>query len=389
MSSSSRALTLLILVPALALFASLAGRPAAAAERGTIAAPSFHLAALPGLAFESPVWVGAAGDGSSVLYVVEQRGIVWKVAGRTKTRFLDIRSSVLASGEQGLLSIAFAQDFRTSGRMFAYFTRRPAGTGQVRQFLVRSGRVVAGSGRDILGVALNPPTATNHNGGNLWAGPRGLLYLSVGDGGSAGDPNGNAQHLGRLTGKLLRIAPRLGGGYVVPRTNPYDTRRGARREIYALGLRNPWRFSIDAPTGDIWIGDVGQGEREEVDRLPAGRPAGANFGWRRFEGTQVYSAGTRLTPGTPYVRPVREYTHAGGGCSITGGVVYRGPATALRGWYLYADYCLDTVTALQPSTGSTTSVAGASGVVHFGAGINGEVYAASQQTGRLYRVVAN
>jgi glucose/arabinose dehydrogenase len=190
-------------------------------------------------------------------------------------------------------------------------------------------------------------------------------------------------------GKLLRIAPRVPAGYVFPRSNPYYGRRGARREVFALGLRNPWRFSIDAPTGDIWIGDVGQGEHEEVDRLRAGRPAGANFGWRRFEGTSVYDSGTHLTSGTPYVRPVVDYTHsATSGCSITGGVVYRGPVTALRGWYLYTDYCLDQVTAWNPSTGASATGAGASGVVHFGAGMGGNVYAASQQTGRIYRVVA-
>jgi glucose/arabinose dehydrogenase len=386
MSSSSRAITLLVIIPALALFASLAGRPAQAAEPRA-AAPTLHLQAVPGVAFSAPVWVGGAGDGTSALYVVEQDGVVWRVVGRTKTRFLDIRRSVLANGEQGLLSIAFAQDFRTSGRMFAYFIQ-PNGNGLVRQYLVRRGRVVSGSGRDVIRVPLSPPTASNHNGGNLWAGPRGLLYLSVGDGGSAGDPNNNAQNLGRLMGKLLRIAPRLQGGYVVPRSNPYVARRGARHEIYALGLRNPWRWSIDAPTGDIWIGDVGQDEVEEIDRLRGGRPIGANFGWHRMEGNHVYQAGAHLTAGTPYVRPVHQYTHASGGCSITGGVVYRGPVVALRGWYLYTDYCLDDVSAFNPTSGAVVTGTGASGVVHFGAGAGGEVYAASQQTGRIYRVVA-
>jgi glucose/arabinose dehydrogenase len=383
MSSSSRAISLLVIVPALALFASLAGRPAQAAG----ATPTLHLRPVPGIAFSTPVWVGSAGDGTSALYVVEQRGIVWRVVGRTRTRFLDIRRSVLAGGEQGLLSIAFAQDYRTSGRMFAYFIR-PGGSGQVRQYLVRRGRVVNGSGRDVIRVPLSPPAETNHNGGNLWAGPRGLLYLSVGDGGSAGDPNDNSQNLGRLMGKLLRIAPRVRGGYVIPRSNPYYHRRGARREVYALGLRNPWRWSIDGATGDIWIGDVGQGDREEIDRLRGGRPAGANFGWHRMEGNRVYEAGAHLTAGTPYVRPVYEYSHDAGGCSITGGVLYRGPVAALRGWYLFTDYCLDRISAFNPGTGAVVSGAGANGVVHFGAGANGDVYAASQQTGRIYRVVA-
>jgi glucose/arabinose dehydrogenase len=359
-----------------------------AASRGTTAAPSVRLAPLANLSFTSPVWVGGAGDGTSNLYVVEQGGIVWRVAGGRRSVFLDVRRSIMSSGEQGLLSLAFARDFRTSGRIFVYFTAAGTGNGQVRQFLVRDGRVVSGSGRVIIDVPLAPPTATNHNGGNLWPGPGGQLYLSIGDGGAGGDPNNNAQNLGRLMGKLLRIAPKLRGGYLIPNSNPYVGRRGARAEIYALGLRNPWRFSIDGATGDIWIGDVGQDAREEIDRLRGGRPAGANFGWRRMEGTQVFEAGTRLTAGTPYVAPFRDYGRDGGECSVTGGVVYRGPVTALRGWYLYADYCTDDLHLLFPGDGTHAVRVGDDGIVHFGAGPGGNVYAASQMTGRIYRVVA-
>lgn len=351
-------------------------------------APNVQLVALPNLSFQSPVWVGGAGDGTSNLYVVEQRGMIWRVSGGRRSLLLDLRRVVTSGGEQGLLSLAFARDFRTSGRIFVYFTAAGSGNGQVRQFLVRRGAVVSGSGRVIIDIPLAPPSATNHNGGNLWPGPGGQLWVSVGDGGSAGDPNNNAQDLGRYMGKLLRIVPRLRGGYTIPNSNPYVGRRGAKAEIYALGLRNPWRYSIDGVTGDIWIGDVGQDSREEIDRLRGGRPAGANFGWRRMEGETVYAAGTRLTGGTPYVAPFRDYGRDGGECSVTGGVVYRGPVTALRGWYLYADYCTDDLHLLDPATGTHDVRAGAEGIVHFGAGPGGAVYAASQMTGRLYRVAS-
>lgn len=358
---------------------------ATAAPRGA-SGPAARLTPFTGLRFESPIWVGGTGSPTTALYVAEQGGMVWRITARgTKARFLDLRRVVSAGGEQGLLAIAFAHDFRTSGRMFAYFTTA-SGDGQVRQYRVRAGRVVPGSARVVINVRLSPPGDSNHNGGQLWSTRGGHLYLSVGDGGGGGDPAGNAQRMDRLTGKLLRIAPRLNGGYAIPRSNPYVSRRGARGEIYALGLRNPWRFSIDAPTGDIWIGDVGQGEREEIDRLRGGRPAGANFGWRRVEGNRVYDAGTRLTRGTPYARPFFDYTRGGGECSVTGGVVYRGPIRALRGWYLHADFCTDDLQLASSVTGRRITRRGAGGIVHFGAGRFGHVYAASVTTGRIYRV---
>ncbi|MCW2927783.1 MAG: glucose/sorbosone dehydrogenase-like protein [Thermoleophilia bacterium] len=370
-----------------ALVAALAALGAAPAT-GAVTTPSFRLAPVQGASFESPVWVGSA-PGSTALTVAEQGGRVWTLAAGTRRQLLDLRGIVASGGEQGLLSVAYATDYRTSGRMFVYVVLKN-GNGQVRSYRVRNGAVVAGSGRVIITVLLTNPPATNHNGGNLWATGNGTLWLSVGDGGGGGDPAGNAQRLDRLTGKLLRIVPRATGGYLVPRTNPYVGRTGARSEIYALGLRNPWRWSIDGPTGDIWIGDVGQDAREEIDRLPAARPAGANFGWRRLEGTRIYDAGTRLTTGTPYVAPFSEYGRDGGGCSITGGLVYRGPVTSLRGWYLYADFCTDTVSALLQSSKRVVTVpAGVGGIVHFGAGPAANVYVASQRTGRIYRIVAS
>lgn len=368
----------LLLVPV--LLCVLAAAPVAAA------APAFRLAPL-GHRFEAPVWVGGAGNGSGTIYVAEQRGVIWQVAGPRRTLFLDLRSVVSSAGEQGLLSVAFAHDFRSSGRMFVWFTL-PSGNGQVRQYRVRDGAVVAGSGRVIINVPLSPPHATNHNGGQLWSRPDGTLLLSIGDGGGSGDPAGNAQRLDRLTGKILRITPRAIGGYLIPRSNPYFTRSGARREIWALGLRNPWRFSIDGATGDMWIGDVGQGDWEEIDRLPRGRPAGANFGWPRLEGNMLFNSARRLALGTPYMRPRLVYDHSDGECSVTGGLVYRGPVVALRGWYLYADFCTDEVHALHPGSGRHVTRAAVGGIVHFGAGRGADVYVASL-SGRVYRIVAS
>lgn len=337
------------------------------------------------LRFTAPIWVGGAGDGTSTLYVAEQRGIIWRVQGRSRTRLLDLRGSVKSGGEQGLLSIAFAENFRAgTGRLFVYFTRHGSGNGQVRQYRMRNGRIVSGSGRTIINVPLSPPDATNHNGGQLWHAAGNLLYLSVGDGGGGGDPAGNAQRLDRLTGKLLRIRPRSRGGYVIPSSNPFTTRAGARGEIWALGLRNPWRFSIDAPTGDIWIGDVGQGAREEVNRLRRGGPGGVNFGWPRMEGRTVYDASRPIAAGTTLTRPVFDYGRSRGECSVTGGVVYRGPVQALRGSYVFADWCRNKL--LVRRSGGIASYAGVSGIASFGVGARGHVYAANQRNGRIYRV---
>ena len=375
-------LPVLVLATLLAILAAARTSPSQAAT----SAPAFRLAQVPGVSFQAPVWVGNAPGSGRTYYVVEQRGIVWSVTGTTKRRFLDLRRVVAASGEQGLLSLAFARDYATSGRLYVYFVARN-GNGEVRQYRARNGRIVGGSGRVVIRVPLSPPAATNHNGGNLWTTRGGQLLLSVGDGGGGGVERRNSQRLGVLMGKLLRITPRANGGYVVPRSNPFYGRRGVRGEIFALGLRNPWRFSIDEPTGDIWIGDVGQDAREEVDRLARSRPAGANFGWPRYEGTRLFSGSVRLSAGR-YVRPYLQYGQGGGRCSITGGVVYRGPVTSMRGRYLYADFCSDRIWSVHPANKLVRSHRGVGGIVHFGTVAGGHVMVASVTTGRLYRILA-
>lgn len=383
MQRSPRVLAL-VLIPLAAMVLALS--LATTSNRAGAATPaSLRLVEVPGVSFTQPIWVGNAPGSGRTYYVAEQGGVVWAVTGRRKVRFLDLRRAVLAGGEQGLLSIAFAHDYARSGRLFAYFVA-PDGDGEVRQFRARSGRIVAGSGRRVIRFPLSPSDATNHNGGNLQATRGGMLWLSIGDGGGGGVEVRNSQRMDRLMGKLIRIVPRTNGGYWIPRSNPFVGRRGARGEIYALGLRNPWRWSIDQPTGDIWIGDVGQSAREEIDRLPAGRPVGANFGWPRFEGRNLFAGHVALAGGTRHAAPFLQYGREGGRCSVTGGVVYRGPVTALRGRYLYADFCADRIWSLAPRTRRIVSHPGTGGIVHFGAIANGNVLVASVTSGRLYRI---
>ncbi|MCW2974447.1 MAG: glucose/sorbosone dehydrogenase [Thermoleophilia bacterium] len=358
----------------------------ATAVSGAKAVPAFRLAPLAP-SFDGPTWIGGAGDGTSALLVAEQRGLVWRVAGGTKRVALDLRRVTRVNGEQGLLAVAIDSKFSSTHRVFVYLVL-PTGVGQVRSYRFAKGRAVSGSGRVVLNVPLAPPVAANHNGGQLWSRADGTLWLSVGDGGDGGDPEGNGQDLGVLMGKLLRIRPKPNGGYTVPPDNPFVGRAGARGEILALGLRNPWRFSIDAPSGNVWIGDVGQGEVEEIDVVKATALGGVNFGWGRMEGNAVYNGAVALTSGTRYVAPRITYTHASGGCSVTGGVVYRGPVTSLRGHYLYADFCQAKVTAYNPTTRRSTITATPSGIVSFGVGAGGNVFAVSQQTGRAYRIAA-
>jgi len=253
--------------------------------------------------------------------------------------FLDISGQVTVGSEQGLLSLAFAPDYARSRLVYVYFTDN-AGQQRIVEYRVRAdGSADPGSARVVMRMADPEP---NHNGGLLLFGPDDLLYVGTGDGGGGGDQHGtrgNAQDLGSVLGKILRIDPRPAGGrpYRIPRDNPFVGRAGARGEIYAYGLRNPWRFSFDRATGDLTIGDVGQNAWEEINFVRRGGGRGANFGWRPFEGRARYSGG-ESAPG--HVRPVIVRSHGDGNCSITGGVVVRDPELAgLAGRYVFGDYC--------------------------------------------------
>jgi glucose/arabinose dehydrogenase len=304
------------------------------------------------------------------LYAVEQVGrIRYFVNGRLGGTFLDIRSRVLSGGEQGLLSLAFHPAYRRNHRFYVNYTDRNGDT-RVVEFHSRNGRGVTSSARQLLFV--DQPFA-NHNGGQLQFDRNGLLYVGMGDGGSGGDPGNRAQRMSERLGKLLRINP---------------LRRGARWQIVGLGLRNPWRFTFDRANGDLYIGDVGQGEWEEIDYRPRARiGALANYGWRAFEGRARFS-NTALGPGQ-LLGPVHVYSH-GEGCSVTGGYVYRGQRVpAARGRYFFGDYCSGTVWSLRIAGGQAADVQReafrAEGLSSFGEDVAGELYLATEG-GRILKL---
>jgi glucose/arabinose dehydrogenase len=288
--------------------------------------------------FSSPVYVASPPGDSSRVFVVEQAGRIRVVRnGRTLARpFLDIRGNVSAGGERGMLSMAFAPDYARSGRFYVYYTDR-SGDIRVDEFRRSSNPNRADRSTRRLVLFQVHSAFPNHNGGQLAFGPDGHLYIGIGDGGSEGDPFNNGQNLRTLLGKILRIDPRPGGGYSIPAGNPFAGRSGARPEIYAYGLRNPWRFSFDRSTGDMAIGDVGQDKWEEIDFERGGRAAGLNFGWKAYEGFQRYSS---VPLSGTYAPPVLVRSHSQGFCAIIGGYVVRDRALrSLYGRYLYGDNC--------------------------------------------------
>jgi glucose/arabinose dehydrogenase len=344
----------------------------------------------------SPIGVTNARDGSGRLFVVEQTGAVRIVKGGNlaPVAFIDISRSVSRGGEQGLLGLAFHPSYKTNGKLYLSYTDL-SGTSIVREYRVSSSdpdRVDGASGRTLLRVK---QPYENHNGGHIAFGPDGYLYIGLGDGGSGGDPGNRAQSRTTLLGKLLRIDVNRRTGslpYGIPSSNPYVGRSGLD-QIWAYGLRNPWGFSFDRSTGDLWIGDVGQGAWEEVDRAPAtgGRNAGRalNFGWRVMEGAHCFrpSSGCVRTGKT---LPLTEYGHSGGRCSVTGGNVYRGAAYPdLVGAYFFGDYCsgeiwyVDRAAArgVAPRLALDTDAL----ITGFGEDQVGELYL-TDAGGRLYRI---
>ena len=292
----------------------------------------------------SPIFVGHAGDGSKRLFIEEQGGVikVLQPGASTPSVFLDIRSKVLFGGERGLLGLAFHPGYKTNGRFFVYYTRGGDGAVVIAEYGVSAAPNVSGTAEKVL-LTIPHPTNSNHNGGMLAFGPDGYLYIGVGDGGSGNDPPNNAQNINTLLGKILRIDvdvpdPGRGNLYSSPADNPYFGATTGRDEIYSIGWRNPWRFSFDrvAPHAQ-WVGDVGQGAREEVN-TPIVK--GGNYGWRVYEGTTCSGNDTVLCNPANYIFPIFDYPHDNGRCSITGGYVYRGTEGALPpGTYVYGDYC--------------------------------------------------
>ena len=345
--------------------------------------------------FDAPVYVTSPPKDNRRLFVVEQAGVIKVVRdGKILARpFLDIRSRVISGGEQGLLSMAFAPDYASSGKFYVYYTRKSDQAETIVEYRRQSADVALPSSARTLVVQAD--TESNHNGGQLQFGPDGLLYAGLGDGGGANDqhgPRGNAQNLGALLGKLIRIDPNAGGAkpYGIPPDNPFVKTAGARPEIYSYGLRNPWRFSFDRSTGDLVIGDVGQDAIEEVDFMAKGTARGANFGWRPFEGTRKNF--DEPAPGA--VDPVLQLKHSDGFCSITGGYIVRDPAlTALKGRYVYADFCEGHIRSAKLRPGGASGdgpVAGLpklSSISSFGQDARGRVYVVSLD-GPIYRLAA-
>ena len=288
----------------------------------------------------NPLFVGHAGDGSQRLFIVEQDGII-RVLGAgqsTPTIFLDVRPRIATDGEQGLLGLAFHPQYATNGRFFVYYTRAGDGTIVIAEYRVSTDPNIADTTEQVL-LTIPHPTHTNHNGGMLAFGFDGYLYAGVGDGGGGNDEPNNAQNIDLLLGKILRIdvdRPGAGALYSSPPDNPLVNAPG-RDEIFAFGFRNPWRFSFDRTTGELWIGDVGQGEREEIDRAVV---RGGNYGWRIYEGFLCTNLGPSLCNPSDFIDPLFDYSHTNGRCSVTGGYVYRGSLGTLpAGVYVYGDFC--------------------------------------------------
>lgn len=335
-----------------------------------------------------PVDIQNAGDGSGRLFIVERPGRIRIVKDGLlfQDPFLDISDYVGSNGsEQGLLGLAFHPQYATNGFFYVNYTDRNGDT-VIARFNVSPDANRADPASELKMLGISQPYQ-NHNGGAVVFGPDGYLYLGLGDGGSQGDPHGNGQSLNTFLGKILRIDVDHDIPYSIPADNPYVGNGDVHQEIWAYGLRNPWRFSFDPATGDLYIGDVGQNDWEEIDVTPAGQ-GGMNFGWNYYEGVHPYAGDSSATG---FVFPVTDYNHILG-CSVTGGVVYRGSSLpAWNGIYLYGDFCTGTVWGLLNRGGAWQSEAmfeTGLGISTFGVDEAGEVYLANYRDGTIYRLVA-
>jgi glucose/arabinose dehydrogenase len=339
---------------------------------------SYGLTKLAG--FAGPVWVGPVPGDLAHLYLVEKTGRVLELdgSGRTRAVVLDLTSQVSKGNEQGLLSIAFDPRFASNHRLYADYTDT-AGDTKVVAYTVTGGK--AAGPKTLLRVDQPYP---NHNGGLLLFDRTGSLLVGLGDGGSGGDPGNRAQDLGSDLGKILRLNPQTGAGAA---GNPFPR----HSKVWAYGLRNPWRFAFDT-NADLYVADVGQDEIEELDVVPLARQKGANYGWSVYEGNKRFKGNEDLTPGGPLVQPALTYTHAGGGCSITGGEVYRGSALpGLVGSYVFGDYCAGELLRVTRTAARVTASKRlgpkVDGLQAFGHDAKGELLVLSADT--LYRLVAS
>lgn len=348
--------------------------------------------AFPKLGFSKPLDLQSPADGTNRIFVAEQGGTIQVFQNQISTSasetFLDIKSSLVSNGELGLLGLAFHPNYGENGLFYVFYT--PSNDlAVISSFQVsgsNSNLADANSERILLRI---PQPFTNHNGGQLAFGPDGFLYISSGDGGSGGDPQGNAQNLNNLLGKILRIdVDTIDNGleYGIPSDNPFVNQGTARGEIYAYGLRNPWRMSFDTQTGYLWAGDVGQGNIEEIDIVISG----GNYGWKFFEGTDCFSGDCNPSGLTP---PIFEYDHNEGDKSITGGYVYRGVSlNSMQGRYVYGDFLSGRIWALNADSGASLNngllIESGLNLSSFGTDANNELYVCSFD-GKIYKFVEN
>lgn len=337
----------------------------------------------------SPVYL-ASPPGDARLFIVEQGGRIKIIANGSllPTPFLDISSKISTGGERGLLSVAFHPSYKTNGFFFVYFTATN-GDIRVERYSVSANPDVANASSSKLIITASHSSAANHNGGLAMFGPDGKFYLGLGDGGGGGDPFGNSQNKATLLASLLRIDVDSGDPYSIPAGNPYIGVSGAKPELWAIGLRNPWRYAFDRTTGLLYIADVGQDKFEEINVVQANL-TGVNYGWNVMEGFSCYNASTCNQAG--FQLPVIDYSHSNGSCSITGGLVYRGSAMPeIAGHYFYSDYCLGFLKSFRYSSGAATdartwSVGSLGNVTSFGEDAAGEIYILSS-SGRVYKLV--
>ena len=292
--------------------------------------------------FQKPIYITHAGDSTGRLFVVEQSGIIRIVTGGhvLDKPFLDLSDKITRrSSEQGLLGLAFDPDYSNNGQFFVHYSDNNGDTVVMRLFVSSdANRANNQSGSKVLEQS---QPYRNHNGGQIAFGPDGHLYVGLGDGGLAGDPHKNGQNLATWLGSILRVSIESPVGYSVPSDNPFVENKDALSEIWAYGLRNPWRFSFDRITGDLYIADVGQNDWEEINFQPADSLGGENYGWSNMEGNHCYRLGCESGI---FSAPIAEYRHSNGTCSVTGGYVYRGEALLhMRGSYVYGDFCSGTI----------------------------------------------
>jgi glucose/arabinose dehydrogenase len=405
MKSSAR-----IAIPALAIVLSLAAcgsgqaarssdsAPPLGAGGSTASAPAANAARKQGVhlvrlgSFEQPVAVtGAPGDSSRVFVVQRAGSVALLLHGRAQSHpFLDLAGSVYSQGgdEEGLLGLAFPADYARSGLFYVDYTVQGGDIEVVQYKRSASSANLADPASARLVLRIEHHEFSNHNGGQLAFGPEGDLYVGVGDGGSEGDPHGNGQNTDTLLGKILRIAPSAAGGYTIPSGNPFAGQAGRRAEVWAYGLRNPWRFSFDRATGDMIVGDVGQDQQEEIDFIPAGSGAGANYGWSVWEGNRRNKSGQ-----APHaVFPALTLSHGDGYCAIIGGYVVRDRSLpSLYGRYLFGDFCRPQIESVKLGRGHASAPRASglqvSALSSLGQDASGHIYLSSLD-GPVYRIAA-